>query len=364
MPDFENKKKWLWLSLSCKISKSKMIKLYDRFGSIDNIFDAEREDYEKLSFLNEADIGLLLNKGLDFSNEYLSVLNKKKISVITRDDAYFPETLFDIPNHPSLIYVKGKIRPLKKDECISIVGSRTPQGYGKNITTELSTSLARAGLTIVSGMADGVDTLSHRGALNAGGFTVAVLGCGVDFVYPKGNFELYEKICERGMIISEYPLGTRPERFYFPERNKIVAALSLATLVTEANLKSGSLITADAAKKYGRRIFSVPGNITSSFSGGTNELIRCGASVVTSADDILSFYEKENMEASQKSTSPKLEPNEALIFEALRKREMTIDELSYHTSLSFSELNSVLLFMELKNIIKKSGADRYCIILK
>ena len=364
MPDFESKKKWLWLSLSCHISKSKMIKLYDRFGSIDNIFCAEREDYEKLSFLKEEDIFLLCQKDTSKAYEHLCVLDKKGITLITRDDTLFPKSLFDISNHPSLIYAKGKIRPLKKEECISIVGSRTPQSYGKNITTELSTSLARAGLTIVSGMADGVDTLSHRGALNAGGFTVAVLGCGVDFIYPKGNFELYEKICEHGMIISEYPLGTRPERFYFPERNKIVAALSLATLVTEANEKSGSLITADAAKKYGRRIFAVPGNITSSLSGGTNELIRNGASVVTQKDDILSFYGKENTENSEKSTSPKLEPNEALIFEALKEKEMTIDEISYHTSLSFSELNSLLLFMELKNIIKKSGADKYCIILK
>ncbi len=360
----ENIKKWLWLSLGCHITKSKMIKLYNFFGSIDNIFSAEREDYEKLSFLKDDDIGSLSNKSLEFSEEYLSLLTKKGVSVITRDDAYFPETLFDIANHPSLIYAKGKIRKLKKDECISIVGSRTPQSYGKNITAELSASLARAGLTIVSGMADGIDTLSHRGALNAGGFTVAVLGCGADVIYPRANFELYEKICEHGMIISEYPLGTRPERFYFPERNKIVAALSLATLVTEANEKSGSLITADFAKKYGRRIFAVPGNITSSLSGGTNELIRGGASVVTGSDDILSFYKTENKEKSEKSTPAKLEPNEALIFETLKVREMTIDEISYHTSLSISELNSVLLFMELKNIIKKSGADKYCIILK
>lgn len=360
----ENIKKWLWLSLGCHITKSKMIKLYSFFGSIDNIFCATREDYEKLFFLKDADISLLCNKSLEFSEEYLSLLNKKEVSVITRDDPLFPKALFDIPNHPSLLYAKGKLRKLKKDECISIVGSRTPQSYGKNITAELSTSLARAGLTIVSGMADGVDSISHRGALDAGGFTVAVLGCGIDVVYPKGNFELYEKICEHGMIISEYPLGTHPERFYFPERNKIVAALSLATLVTEANQKSGSLITADAAKKYGRHIFAVPGNITSSLSNGTNELIRCGATVVIHKDDILSFYNIEHNEKSKKSTPSKLEPNEALIFEALKLREMTIDELSYNTSLSFSELNSLLLFMELKNIIKKSGADRYCIILK
>lgn len=364
MSNFNKKKLWLWLSLSCHISKSKMIKLYEHFGSIEDIFNAEREDYQRLSFLKEEDVFLLCQKNVSYAEEQLYLLDKKGISLLCRDDALFPKDLFDISNYPSIIYAKGKIRALKKEECISIVGSRSPQSYGKNITTELSSSLARNSLTIVSGMADGIDSLSHRGALSVNGFTVAVLGCGVDVIYPRANFELYEKIAENGMIISEYMPGTKPERFYFPERNKIVASLSLATLVTEANLKSGSLITANFAKKYNRHIFAVPGNITSSLSGGTNELIRDGASVVTSVDDILSFYKINKKEEIKTETKENLEPKEALIFEALSKREMNIDEISYETSLPISELNSFLLFMELKNIIKKSGTDKYCVVLK
>ncbi len=354
--------KWLWLSLSCHITKSKMIKLFDFFGSVDNIFIAEREDYEKLSFLKSNDIELLCQKDTKEAKEHLCLLKDKGISVITIGDELFPSSLCDIPNHPCILYAKGKIRKLSQDECISIVGSRTPQSYGKNITYELAFSLASQGLTVVSGMADGVDSLAHRGALDAGGFTVAVLGCGVDVIYPRGNFELYEKIAANGMIISEYPLSARPEKFSFPERNKIVAALSRATLVTEANTKSGSLITSECAKKYGRHIFAVPGNITSSLSGGTNELIRDGASVVTGAEDILKFY---GLKAETKTIkNEELSEKEALVYEALRECDMTMDEIYYKTSIPLSELNSMLLFMELKNIIKKTGADKYCVVLK
>jgi len=363
MKSSESKIKWLWLSLFCHMSKSKMIKLYDFFGCIDNIFSAQREDYEKLSFLKGDDIDRLCVKDTSEAENHLSLLEKNGISVITCDDELYPSQLFDISGFPSVLYAKGKIRKLEKNECISIVGSRTPQSYGKNITSELAYSLAKEGLTVVSGMADGIDSLSHRGALDAKGFTVAVLGCGVDVIYPKGNFELYEKIADSGMIISEYPPGTRPEKFYFPERNKIVAALSLATLVTEANTKSGSLITCDCARKYKRHIFAVPGNITSTLSGGTNELIRDGASVVTGAKDILDFYGIDT-DAPKKDKKDGLSEKEALVYEALSKKDLTIDEIHYETLISLSELNSMLLIMELKNIIKKTGADKYTVCLK
>lgn len=368
MLDTQKCKKWLWLSLIAKVSKAKMLKLYDAFLSIDNIFDARREDYERCGFLKEDDINRLCIKDLSPLGGYMNALASNDVSVITRDCEDFLQDLMCIPNFPSVIYCKGKILNLKKDKCISVVGSRTPGSYGKDITHEITKNLAKRGFVIVSGMADGVDTIAHRAALEAGVPTVAVVGNGLDIVYPKGNFELAKKICENGMIISEYPLGTKPERYHFPERNKIIAALSCGTVVTEANIKSGSLITANHAKSFDRDVFAVPGNITSKLSGGTNELLKHGAIPVTRADDVLALYniplKNEDVQIKQSSASYNADETELIIIDALSEKPLSIDEISYKTGLSLSHLSSVLLFMEVKEIIKKTGADLYALVLK
>ncbi|MBR2404969.1 MAG: DNA-processing protein DprA [Clostridia bacterium] len=356
--------KWLWLSFSCALTKSKMLKLYDCFENIDNIFAAVREDYEKLSFLKADDIEKLCQKDLTQVLHYEKKLAARGISVLTRDMELFPDGVKELKNFPSVLYCKGKIKKLCKDECISIVGSRTPGSYGKNITYEISRSVSQAGLIVVSGMADGVDSIAHRAALDAGGYTVAVLGCGVDVIYPQGNFELYERICQNGLIISEYMPGKKPERFSFPERNKIIASLSRSTVVTEANSKSGSLITAADAIGLGRDLFAVPGNITSSLSGGTNELIKKGAIPITGANDVCEYYNisvsKQNTDAAPVTDDPK----ERMVLDSLSERPLSIDEICYKTALSLSELNSILLIMEVKDLIKKTGADLYTPVLK
>jgi len=357
--------KWLWLSFSCALTKSKMLKLYECFENIDNIFAAQREDYEKLSFLKADDIDRLCQKDLSPALDYEKKLAMKGISVLTRDMELFPEGVRDLKNFPSVLYCKGKVRKLCKDECISIVGSRTPGNYGKNITYEISRAVSRAGLAVVSGMADGIDSIAHRACLDAGGYTVAVLGCGVDVVYPKGNFELYGRICQNGMIISEYLPGREPERFSFPERNKIIASLSRATVVTEANSKSGSLITAADAKSLNRNVFAVPGNITSKLSGGTNELIKSGAIAITGANDVCEYYHISATDEITSTSSPQTnDPKECLVLKALSEKALSIDEICYKTALSLSELNSILLIMEVKDLIKKTGADLYTPVLK
>lgn len=359
MSNIENKQKWLWLTQSCHITKAKAIKLYDAFLSIDNIYDAKREDYQKLGFLKEEDIASLMQKDLADANERFLAAEKKGVFLLTRDDPLFPCSLFDISSHPSVLYCKGNIKKLKKDECISIVGSRTPQGYGKSVTSSLASSLGTEGFTIVSGMADGVDSIAHRAALECGAYTVAVLGCGPDVIYPRANFELYEKIVKNGMIITEYAPGVTPERFYFPERNKIVAALSCATVVTEAGLKSGSLITAEYAKKYSRHVFAVPGNVTSSLCSGSNELIKEGAHMATGAEDLLKILGKDAPMQKEKSASPSLSPKEKLIYDAISDAPKSIDEISAKTSLKVTELFDILLEMELGGMIQRSGADKY-----
>lgn len=357
--------KWLWLSYFCALTKSKMLKLHECFGNIDNIFAAQREDYEKLSFLKADDIERLCQKDPAPALDYEKKLAAKGITVLTRDMDLFPEGVSELRNFPSVLYCKGKVRKLCKDECISIVGSRTPGSYGKDITYEISRSVSRAGLAVVSGMADGIDSIAHRACLDAGGYTVAVLGCGVDVIYPKGNFELYERICQNGMIISEYLPGSMPERFSFPERNKIIASLSRATIVTEANSKSGSLITAADARALGRDLFAVPGNITSKLSGGTNELIKSGAIAITGANDVCEYYHISAPQESTNENSPLTDdPQECLVLEALSEKALSIDEICCKTALSLSQLNSILLIMEVKDLIKKTGADLYTPVLK
>lgn len=363
MNDINKCIKWLWLSHTCDISKGRIIKLYDIFQSIDNIFDAQREDYEKFSFLKEEDTAKLCVKDLTQAEKLANLMNKKDITLITRDMDIFPDDIKDISNFPSVLYCKGNPKLLTKEDCISVVGSRTPGSYGKNITYEISRNLSRSGFTVISGMADGIDSIAHRAALDAGGYTVAVVGCGVDVIYPRGNYELAERICQNGMMISEYPPGTMPEKYHFPERNKIIAALSCATVVTEANIKSGSLITAGDAKKYNRDVFAVPGNITSKLSGGTNTLIKKGAIPVTEAEDICDFYGRDTFE--NHIPAPTCEnPAETSILDALSERPLSIDEISYVTGLSLSELSCTLLFMEVKELIKKTGADLYTTVLK
>ena len=329
MENFENKIKWLWLSKFSTITKSKVIKLLKEFETIDNIFSATRKDYEKLTFLKEEDVEKLLLKDLSCAREYYEELKRENIEILCYGEPLFPSALLLISNHPCIIYAKGVIKDLNKLPCLSIVGARASDEYGKKSAMEIARISSENGICVISGMADGIDSYAHRGAILAKGYTVGVLGCGVDICYPKENLDLYRKIQENGMIISEYPPKTPPERFRFPERNKIIASLSLATLVVQAREKSGSLITAQQAIKYGRKLFSLPGNFSSSLSKGTNILISNGATCVTGTDDILSFY---NISPSGKNESEtdfsSLGEEEKKICEVLFKKPLLIDEIS------------------------------------
>jgi DNA processing protein len=220
----------------------------------------------------------------------LSDCAAKDVFVITVQDAAYPARLREIYNAPLLLYGKGAM-PLFDDEAaVTVVGTRDRTPYGVQVAEELGYELAKQGAIVVSGLAKGIDAAAHRGALRAGGFTAAILGCGVDVVYPAENRRLYEDILATGVLLSEYPPGTRPEGWHFPERNRIMSGLSLATVVVEADRDSGALITARAALEQGRDVFAVPGPIHAPQSRGCNELIRDGAGLVTCGWDILQEY--------------------------------------------------------------------------
>lgn len=283
-------KYWVWLTTVEGLTNHSRWLLLEHFHSPEEIYYAETEQIRLVAGMNSAQAALLEKKSLQRAEEILSDCAAKDVFVITVQDAAYPSRLREIYNAPLLLYGKGAM-PLFDDEAaVTVVGTRDRTPYGVQVAEELGYELAKQGAVVVSGLAKGIDAAAHRGALRAGGFTAAILGCGVDVVYPAENRKLYEDILTTGVLLSEYPPGTRPEGWHFPERNRIMSGLSLATVVVEADRDSGALITARAALEQGRDVFAVPGPIHAPQSRGCNELIRDGAGLVTCGWDILQEY--------------------------------------------------------------------------
>ena len=283
-------KYWVWLTTIEGLTNHSRWLLLEHFHSPEEIYYAETEQIRLVAGMNSAQAALLEKKSLQRAEEILSDCAAKDVFVITVQDAAYPSRLREIYNAPLLLYGKGAM-PLFDDEAaVTVVGTRDRTPYGVQVAEELGYELAKQGAVVVSGLAKGIDAAAHRGALRAGGFTAAILGCGVDVVYPAENRRLYEDILATGVLLSEYPPGTRPEGWHFPERNRIMSGLSLATVVVEADRDSGALITARAALEQGRDVFAVPGPIHAPQSRGCNELIRDGAGLVTCGWDILQEY--------------------------------------------------------------------------
>ncbi len=262
-------------------------KLLSVFETPEKIFGAEMTD-----LLSVEGIGINRAKNIkEFPfwknvDRHLKVLREKDIKVVDINNPLYPDMLRQIEDAPVVLYVKGEIKPEDR-YAIAIVGSRKPTSYGVTVAESISEELASMGFTIVSGMARGIDAISHKGAIRAGGRTIAVLGSGIDIPYPAENKGLMDKIATSGYILSEFPPGTSPDKENFPRRNRIISGLSFGVLVIEATSDSGSLITAGYALEQGREVFAVPGNITSPASAGTNELLKKGAILTRNAEDIV-----------------------------------------------------------------------------
>jgi DNA processing protein len=277
---------WIWLSSLVKITPRKRLALLKYFGDPAGLWQAGENELRASQLCTSKIISYIMDTDM---RRGAGDLAKRVFAcgadVITFNDPSYPQTLKYTADPPAVLYCLGRLKP---DElCVAVVGSRKATWYGLDMSKKLSSELARHGVTIVSGMARGVDSKAHYGALEAGGRTIAVLGCGVDVVYPKENRNLMDEICKKGAVISEYLPGTEPIPFNFPARNRIISGLSKGVIIVEASEKSGSLITADYALEQGRDVFAVPGNINSMNSSGTNRLIREGARIITCAGDIL-----------------------------------------------------------------------------
>lgn len=278
---------WLWLRNLRGIGNQMCLHLLDHFGTPENIYYADPEEYRHVEGLTKPQFAALEEKDFSRAEEILEACARLGIRILTLSDAEYPDRLRAIPNAPCVLYVKGTLPDFDREAAVAMIGTRKATGYSYRVGEPLSYELAKGGAYIVSGMAAGGDALAHRGALLAGCKTAAVLGGGVDVVYPAQNRSLYEDILVNGVILSEYPPGTEPKGAHFLERNRIISGLSVAVVVVEAGLRSGTMNTVHHALDQGRDVYAVPGPVDAPYSQGCNRLIQEGAKAVTGAWDIL-----------------------------------------------------------------------------
>jgi len=338
-------------------------KLLAAFGSPENIFRATRDDLLSINGISRERAENIRNfSSWEQVEKYRGRLEKQGISAVSFLDNRYPEPLKHIEDAPLIIYMRGDYHPDDRFS-IGVVGSRRHTAYGESVTQRIAGELSGAGFTIISGLARGIDTLSHKSALAAGGRTIAVIGSGPDIYYPAENRRLAERIALSGCIISEFLPGTMPNRENFPRRNRLISGLSLGILVIEATAKSGSLITAGCALEQNKEVFAVPGNITSLTSEGTNKLILQGAKMVLKTDDIIEELApllKGYIRASR-TEKISLPGEEDRLCSMLSREPKHVDMISRESGLSVNQLLNLLLSLELKGIVKQVSGKRFYI---
>jgi len=358
----EEERYWIWLASVDGIGIGKFNKLVDIYGLPENVIrNADRKVYS-YPFMDEPTSKALLDSlNQSYIDAFIESMDKQNIRIITQVNNNYPDLLKTIYNPPLMLYCKGNTEVLRCEKKLSVVGTRRPTRYGSNATVKLCAELAHSGVCIVSGMARGIDTYSHRGALEGKGTTIAVLGCGVDIIYPPENKDIYHKIIENGVIISEYKPGTEPVASHFPVRNRIISGLSKALLVVEASKKSGTLITIEFAQEQGRDVLAIPGNIDSIMSETPNNLIKEGCAPITSSDDILSWCGWGKRASIDTVKIKQLDLSELTIINVLSQGETLFDELLASLDFTRPQLMTMLLNLELKGIIEKLPGNKYAV---
>ncbi len=354
----EEKVYWVWLSTVPGIGARRFYKLIECFGTPRGVWEASlgalRTQREYLGDKTFEQIHL--SRQGEILKKAELALSTPGIRVVTLVCPEYPPLLKTIYDPPPVLYLKGQL--LKTEPgVVAVVGSRRSSDYGRQAAARISEELAQAGIAVVSGLARGIDTFAHKGALKAeGGYTAAVLGCGVDMIYPPENRWLYEKIAETGTLISEYPVGTHPASSNFPARNRIISGLAQGVLVVEAGLKSGALITVDFALEQGRDVYALPGNIGSVYSEGTNKLLKDGAKMITCVEDILEdFHSFDRLKAQKPPKAPLfLDFFENEVYNALEEGAKSLDALIILTGMEPGRLQAALTLLEIKGIIKQN----------
>ncbi len=285
----KNVAKWIWFAERCGVGSSNMIGIYTKFNGIRELYLADHDEYIA-NEISERMAESLSDKALDRAYEIIKFCESEGIGILTYSSDGYPKSLRSLKDPPAVLYYIGKLPDFNRHLCISAVGTRKMSEYGMRAAYKIAYEMAAAGTIIVSGMALGIDSVAASAAIRAGGSTIAILGCGIDVVYPREHKRLYDSIRERGALISEYPPSTEPRGYNFPIRNRLISGISQGTVVIDAPVGSGALITAKTAILQGRDIYAVPSNIDSENSSGTNGLIRDGAQAVTTGYDIIKNY--------------------------------------------------------------------------
>ena len=368
---------WIALNMTPGVGPRAATKLLERFGSADAIFHARRSELESLRLKPETVDSIIKHEFHDKAAVELERVKQIGGDVLILDDGSYPALLREIDDPPPVLYVRGNWQACFELPAVGVVGSRMCSTYGENASEMLARDLASRGICVVSGLARGIDTAAHLGAMRGQGKTVAVMGTGIDAVYPKENTGLVREILESGgAIVSQFPLGTPPLKDNFPYRNRIISGLSLGVLIVEASERSGSLITARLAMEQNREVMAVPGNITSGNSFGTNYLIKSGAKLVQQWQDVVAELPSEisaailppkieEERAENATRQPELIPsdmteNERKIWELLTADESThIDILLETSGLSFGDLNEVLVGLDIRDLIRVLPGKHY-----
>jgi DNA processing protein len=353
---------WVGFNLVKGIGAVRLRVLLDFFGNLEVAWGAPAEAFLQAGLSQKIVENLTALRQKVNLEKVMDRLAQLKISLLTWEDAGYPRRLKEVDQSPPVLYLRGEITE-QDSWAVAVVGTRRNTVYGRQIAEELGTFLAQSGITLVSGLARGVDAIAHDAALKAGGRSLAVLGCGVDHIYPAENQKLAERMMAQGAVISDYAPGTPPDAINFPPRNRIISGLSLATVVVEAGETSGALITATFAAEQGREVLAVPGNIHALQSKGTNRLIQQGARPLLEMGDILEAIKLEKAQTyRQAQILLPADALEAAILNLVSLEPVHIDEIQTQSGLSIDKVSATLAIMELKGMVRQVGGMNYVAI--
>jgi len=351
---------WNAFNLILKMGPDKFQKLLRKFGTLKKAWSASFSELKQCRIDPQVIEEVICRRTEINPQKEWQKVKQAGLQIITLPEKNYPSLLKEIYRPPALLYWKGNLKALS-NFSIAIVGTRKPTAYGKQVVSEIASGVARAGVTVISGLALGIDGTAHEAVLEQKGKTVAILGSGLDIIYPRLHQRLAEEIIERkGLLLSEFPLGTPPLKQHFPYRNRIISGLSLGTVIIEAGKKSGALITARYALEQNREVFAVPGSIYNKNSQGPNNLIKMGAKVVTQAEDILEALDIKKAVSFQKIEKIAADSKEEeIILKILSQEPIHIDQIVRDGNLSATCVNSTLSLMEMKGKVKNLGSMYY-----
>ncbi|MBS3765883.1 DNA-processing protein DprA [Candidatus Bipolaricaulota bacterium] len=359
----ESNKYWLGINMSSAITPQRFHLLLNHFPSVESIWNASREELESIEGFDDAAEKFCEQRDEEELGEELEKCRRQDLEILTLEDSRYPESLRTIDKPPPVLYVKGEY--VEEDQLgVAMVGTRKNTNYGKKVAKKLAQQLAREGFTLVSGMARGIDTFSHKAALGAGGRTVAVMGTGFDHTYPKSNASLMREISENGAVMTEFPFYQRPAKWTFPQRNRIISGLTRGTIVVEAPESSGALITAHDALSQGREVFAVPGDVRRPTMKGTHGLIKDGAKLVEDAADVveefkdvqatLPFNQDEEEEPGENLSGPKQE-----VFSVLDYEPIHFNDIVAETDFSPARISHIMFQLEMEDLVEQLEGNQW-----